>query len=628
MSQSNYKYRVGELRPSQILFSFGVGAVLDLPNLSVMVMGLEDWNTFLGVVELGEQRLLAAIRRELGQQVKKLLAPPIPAEDGSSGSPFDEYARTGIPVAPFPGWMVCPKCRLLAPLYPYFQLKENPYRPDQTRYVHLNCSKSQKKDPTAIPSRFLVSCDRGHLDDFPWLYFVHRGNTACKGPLRLEEYGVSGSPTDIVVKCSGCNIERRLSDAFGELAKKNMPRCRGRHPHLRSFDESCDEQMKTILLGASNSWFPITLSALSIPVTSNQLEQLIEQNWTVLGKANDLNALEVLLQALSAIGQLQEFSKYKTGKIWAVIQQKQLQQQSNLDDENVRDLKTPEWQIFSSADPNLNTPDFQLRPVNPPSGYEKYFSQVVLVERLREVRALIGFTRIQSPGDFIDSGQILTEHRVALSRSKPKWVPASEVKGEGIFIQFQETILHQWEKNQQLRDYERQAFDAHKKWCNIRSLDPDKVKFPGIRYILLHSFAHALMRQMALECGYNAASLKERIYSKRPEEEGGPMAGILIYTAAPDSEGTLGGLVSLGEPKTLGYHIDQALEQMRLCASDPLCAEHTPFKGATSLHWAACHACLFSPETSCERGNKYLDRAVLIPTVLTTDLAFFPEVKV
>lgn len=167
MSQSNYKYRVGELRPSQILFSFGVGAVLDLPNLSAMVMGLEDWNTQQGVVELGEQRLLAAIRRELGQQVKKLLAPPIPSEDATSANPFDEYTRVGIPVAPFPGWMVCPRCHLLAPLYPYFQLKENPYRPDQTSYVHVNCPKGHKKDPTAIPSRFLVSCDRGHLDDFP-----------------------------------------------------------------------------------------------------------------------------------------------------------------------------------------------------------------------------------------------------------------------------------------------------------------------------------------------------------------------------------------------------------------------------------------------------------------------------
>ena len=136
------------------------------------------------------------------------------------------------------------------------------------------------------------------------------------------------------------------------------------------------------------------------------------------------------------------------------------------------------------------------------------------------------------------------------------------------------------------------------------------------------------MRQLAIECGYSAASLRERIYSKHPDDASEPMAGILLYTAAPDSEGTLGGLVSLGEPTTLGRHFDQALEQMRLCASDPLCAEHSPLQSLNSLHWAACHACLFSPETSCERGNKYLDRTLLIPTVKTEleSLAFFGQV--
>jgi hypothetical protein len=135
------------------------------------------------------------------------------------------------------------------------------------------------------------------------------------------------------------------------------------------------------------------------------------------------------------------------------------------------------------------------------------------------------------------------------------------------------------------------------------------------------------MRQLAIECGYTAASLRERIYSKSPQDDNGPMAGILIYTAAPDSEGTLGGLVSLGEPATLSRHIAQALDQMRLCASDPLCAEHSPLQNPNVLQWAACHACLFSPETSCERGNKYLDRTLLIPTVKTelAPLAFFKD---
>ena len=148
----------------------------------------------------------------------------------------------------------------------------------------------------------------------------------------------------------------------------------------------------------------------------------------------------------------------------------------------------------------------------------------------------------------------------------------------------------------------------------------------SLRDVLLHSLAHALMRQLTLECGYTAASIRERIYALPPEHEHGPMAGILLYTAAPDSEGTLGGLVALGQPAELGRHLDGALERMQRCTSDPLCAEHHCVQDH-SLHEAACHACLFLPETSCERGNKYLDRSVLVPTVDRDQLAFFGEIK-
>ena len=101
------------------------------------------------------------------------------------------------------------------------------------------------------------------------------------------------------------------------------------------------------------------------------------------------------------------------------------------------------------------------------------------------------------------------------------------------------------------------------------------------------------------------------------------MAGVLIYTSAADSEGTLGGLCALGEPDKLGRHIRRALEKMSLCASDPLCADHLPETDGTTLHAACCHACLFAPETSCERGNRYLDRGVLVPTVGGATDGFF-----
>jgi hypothetical protein len=284
------------------------------------------------------------------------------------------------------------------------------------------------------------------------------------------------------------------------------------------------------------------------------------------------------------------------------------------------DLREPEWLVFSDPDPARNGRDFQLRLVDNPKGYKKLFDKVVLVERLREVRALIGFTRIGSPGDFNDPDELPPERLAPLSRGKPKWVPTSEVRGEGIFLQFAEKEVLKWlKKNKAL---EAEFFDAHRRWRKVRGLEPES-GFPGLRFVLLHSFAHALIRQLSLECGYTTASIRERIYSRNAGEEWEPMAGVLIYTAASDSEGTLGGLVSLGEPKPLGRHLDQALEGMKLCASNPLCSEHHPQRDSLTLHGAACHACLFAPETSCERGNKYLDRTVLVPTVDRDEAAFF-----
>ena len=174
-----------------------------------------------------------------------------------------------------------------------------------------------------------------------------------------------------------------------------------------------------------------------------------------------------------------------------------------------------------------------------------------------------------------------------------------------------------------MQQLQQEFLDSHKAWRKLRKLEPAQDGFPGIRLVLLHSLAHALMRQIVLDCGYTAASVRERLYSRQPGEDGGPMAGILLYTAAPDSEGTLGGLVELGDPLTLGRHLQQALESMRLCASDPLCSEHRPDTLGRGIHGACCHACQFSPETSCERGNRYLDRSALVDTFSASGTAFF-----
>lgn len=128
----------------------------------------------------------------------------------------------------------------------------------------------------------------------------------------------------------------------------------------------------------------------------------------------------------------------------------------------------------------------------------------------------------------------------------------------------------------------------------------------------MHTLSHLLLRQVALECGYSSASIRERVYVGSPAQ---PTAGLLLSTAASDSEGTLGGLVALADQKFLGRLLQQALEDAQTCSSDPLCADRLPSSPSDVLHAAACHACLFASETSCESGNRWLHRGVLVNVV-------------
>lgn len=613
--------KVGELRPSQMLYNFGVGGVVDLPQLSVLIMGIDDWNTTY-MRKLPEERLLAAVRRRAGKQIGYLAEAPVQRERASSFNPYSPEANIGIPVAAFPGWAVCPVCKRLAPLDGgSFELKSNQYRWQETHYVHQNCLKQNegKRKRPVIPARFVVACENGHLDEFPWVYFVHRGNTNCPGRLTLSEYGVSGTAADIVITCQadGCSAFRNMAEAFGESAKKTMPLCRGRHPHLNKFEQDgCDLQMKAMLLGASNLWFPVTLSALAIPTKGNQLAELVDKHWSFLNQSSK-EVLQVIITTLQNNGQLTELINYSIDDIWPFVEAKRSGQA--VEEEKI-DMKEPEWRVFSQPDTSKNSTDFELALEAPPEGYEKYFEKVVLLKRLREVTALLGFTRIESPADLRETQEEMPI--VPIASKSPTWLPAIEVKGEGIFLQFNEEAIREWEQLSFQQEYQFKTVEAHINWCNQRGRDP-MIGMPNARLMLIHSLAHALMQQFAIECGYNVASLRERIYSRLPTEEGGPMAGVLIYTAAPDSEGTLGGLVALGRSEILGRHIDQTLERMQLCASDPLCAEHDPMKATGSLHWAACHSCLFSPETSCEKGNKYLDRALLVETIKVSNRAYF-----
>jgi hypothetical protein len=599
------------------MYAFGIGSVVDLPKISVIVMGLDEWEETRGQT-IQEERLLRAVRRELGPQVQQLLGPPV-----GDGQSFGLALRLGeppigVPVATFPRWLVCPLCRLLAPLSSdLFRLDYNRYRPDRTAYYHDNCPKSPgRKGLPAIPARWLMACKRGHLDDFPWMTFVHGGPTDCQGLLRIQEYGVSGEASAVHVQCETCGKTQSMAAAFEERGRVAMPLCRGRRPHLRDYEE-CGDVMEPSLLGASDGWFPLTVTALAIPTESGALQQLVADNWMTLEKATNAGLVTTFRQ----IGVLRAFAAYSDEDIWQAIETRRAADPGG--EEGPEDIRSPEWQVLSHPNGAGDAPDFRLRPVPPPPAYASQIEEVVLAERLREVQAFVGFTRIEAPADWTDPEGSEGATTAAISRRPPAWVPAAEVRGEGIFLRFREDAIEAWERSLPVRRLEGLFRMAHTRWCHVRGREDSDAGFPGIRYVLLHSFSHALMRQLALECGYSAASIKERLYARPPGEGEEAMAGILLYTAAPDSEGTLGGLVRLGEPEYLERHITQALELVRLCASDPLCSEHRVEEGNTTLHGAACHACLFVPETSCEHGNRYLDRATLVPTYTRGDVALF-----
>lgn len=607
--------RLGGVRPSQLMWAYGVGAMVDLPNMSVMVAGLDDWEAdHQGV--LSEDRLLGEVRRTLGDQVAQLRTPPWMQE---SRSGLDEWARVGVPVVPFPRWLRCTagNCNYLGPIDSgMFELETRASRPDRARYVHRCTTKGRR--PSAVPARFVVACPKGHLDEFPWMELAHK-NAPCAGApiLELKDTTSGTRSTDMTVRCRTCGQYQSLSQAFGDRAGGVLPGCRGREPHLRRFSASgCSEQAKALLLGASNAWFPLTATVVSIPSARGDIDQMVADLWADLAPVPNRAALEY---ATGAVGTLAPLRGYDLDRVWEAAEARRAAGAPAV--AATADLYGPEWEVFTDPDALGGSVDFKIRPARAPHGYAGRLGPTVLVERLRAVVAMVGFTRIDGPEAGVPSDE-QSVTRAPLARAQPTWVPATQTRGEGLLVRMDEAAVQEWEVGVAETDQLGGLEEAYRRWRQRRRLGPGP-PWPGPRYLLVHSLSHALLNELSLECGYAAASIRERIYAREPGPGRVPMAGVLLYTAAPDSEGTLGGLVSLGEPTKLGEIVGRALQRMALCSSDPMCAAHLPDEGEDSLHAAACHACLFVPETSCEQANRYLDRTVLTATLAGAGIGYF-----
>jgi hypothetical protein len=236
----------------------------------------------------------------------------------------------------------------------------------------------------------------------------------------------------------------------------------------------------------------------------------------------------------------------------------------------------------------------------------------MLVKKLREVRALKAFTRLSDAESTTDAAEM------PLSERPLPWLPAMEVRGEGVFLRLDEDRLGTWEKSVAVAARVERMRTAHQRVLEQRADDPSTVvPSPATpRMVLLHTLSHILINEWSLEAGYPAAALRERLYATDD------MAGVLVYTATSDSAGSLGGLVAQGEPEVLGRTVHSAVRRAEWCSSDPLCME-TEASGAGGINLAACHACVMLPETSCEHNNILLDRALLVGTPDDPRLGYF-----
>lgn len=585
----------GKLRPSQAVTQNGPGALVDLPTLSMIMLSADLW-------EIGHARRVDEPRlaRRLG--VKVFRSPPFYNGQADTG---------GLPARIFPEYLVCPRCKRLAP-HDNFEFNER-------HAEHLcnapNCPGGGRA--LAYPARFMVACSNGHLDDFPWHAYVHPG-VPCDAELRLEDSGTTGSITDLWVKCPRHKKSKNLGQSFGRSGRKHLPPCTRRRPWLGDHDpHACDATPRVLLRGASNAYFPVVESALSIPPWSDPLQLALGQHDENLANVDSLELLAQWLQLIPA----PELKPYTPDQIWQGLMRRREGQGAQA----VLDLRVEEWQAFQSDPGKIDTKaEFKSVAAAVPDAFKDRIERVVLLERLREVRALRGFTRIDAIPD-VGSLEDVEAFESALSPvfkvKTPPWFPGVELRGEGIFIQLSEHALRDWEQRPAVQQLQTLHENAQRKWYTQRGLE--LVQPRSARFILLHSLSHLLIRQLGLDCGYASASLRERIYSS--SEPGAEMAGILIYTATPDSEGSLGGLVEMGRPEDLGPLLTRALEDAKLCAGDPHCAGRGPDAPNNDLNGASCHSCILISETSCEAANRYLDRGTVTPSLRGDDDAFFTD---
>jgi len=628
----------GDIRRSQVLTTGGPGALVDLVNHAVMIKGPDSWRYedddegFIIEERLASQAL--AFLKRTGNWPRhnvRLRRPPMGDDD-------NPRPHRGMHAREFPSWYLCRRCDSL--------IKRDAL---DERRRHICTDDPKARPQPTVPIRFVNACNKGHIQDVDWRKFVHRSHYDEKAlkpywccndekldlfeydmgfrytaDLALRTQGTSGELNDLVIICRRCGKSRGLQDLMqpGVFGK-----CSAWRPWLRQNDESCDQEARLLIRTGSNAWFPLQYSVLSIPEPQADLKKAIGKHWSHLNRLKNQARLEMALDEFMPEDVAEELQEWTLDELWDII----LRKRSGDLDKDVP-IREAEWQEIMMADPG-SAHDM------PPKGERwwprrlegislpPFLDRVVLIHSLREVRAQIGFTRIDG-FQTGPEGTVETDFdRVAPLSLEVDWIPSVEIRGEGIFLAFDEAKVREWEARRVVQDREQHFREGMRMDNALKKSDRSMDVFTSARLVMLHSLAHMLITAISLEAGYSAAAIRERIYCYRapvhpnstPEQVEtaykASRAGILLYTGTPGSEGTLGGLIDVG--RDVVKHLRRAVAMNELCSNDPVCSKHLPDgpEEGRRREGAACHACLLIAEPSCERMNRDLDRALVVPTV-------------
>lgn len=636
----------GAMRRAQLVSPFGVGAMSILVNgTSVITAGLDHWYDTEDVSALAlEEYQERDWRLEARLGVSEFRLPPDYRRQGSGSD--QRNLKLTVPVLRFPRWSFCMYCKRL--YRSTFTMQQAVECPDS---AHVDPASSKKKNkPRMSQVPFVTICSQGHLDDFPFEKWVHRSDSpSCAGVLRLKSRGGGGLEGQVVI-CDGCQLERSLRGITqgrfvngeehtvlsDQLSSSGEPVfCTGARPWLAQLKGPCGHPMRGALRAAGNVYFPKIESSIYFPRQEGAVSLEMHELLRVPAVSTTMRTLHGIFGADLKIQLLRDnLLKNVPPELFGPISDDQLmagyrdlfgvgEHQPEITESSDDDSLTgvDEWRYPEYQHIRETPTDDYLTATDPGVHLDlaRTLDRVRSVDTLRETRVLRGFTRVH------DSALKLSEGKALLRRQRlspaQDWLPAYVVKGEGIYLELASNRLAEWESREEVRVRAQKIAEHYHDAASRRGLQSRELT---PRFVLLHTIAHLLVNELVYECGYSSASLRERLYvSLSPGRE---MAGLLIYTAAGDSEGTMGGLVRMARPKNLRTVFAAAMSAARWCSTDPVCMDAgEKGQGPDSCNLAACHGCALVPETSCEEFNRFLDRGLVIGTFDIPDLGFLSQ---